>query len=257
MKKLVFLVLLGLITAGLCAEALAEQGLALTATASSMYSGNSAYGPDKALDGNTGTYWLGRRYDSPWWIVFDAGNVVDVGDINMKWYSSYYSPLDYDIQVSNDGATWQAISIGLEGKYGKDGETQTIGRQARYIKLYINSANYFPVLREFNAYQTIAIPRTVRFQGILKDSSGIPLNGDYWLTFRVYDTKTGEAVLWEENQFDVAIVDGVLDVELGVIVPLDLPFTSQYWIGVEIEGDGEMTPRFKLTSVPYALVAKN
>lgn len=99
------------------------------------------------------------------------------------------------------------------------------------------------------------IPRLMRFQGMLKDAGGAPLDGAYDLTFRLYEDELAGAPIWEEVQQNINIDDGLLDVELGSVTALELPFDRQYWLGVEVESDGEMVPRFKLTTVPYSFKA--
>lgn len=98
-------------------------------------------------------------------------------------------------------------------------------------------------------------PNLIRFQGKLRSLEGLPLNGMYSLAFALYDIDVDADPLWREVQEDINIEDGLLDVELGSMTTLDLPFDKQYWLGVEVESDGEMTPRFKLTSVPYSFVS--
>jgi len=107
------------------------------------------------------------------------------------------------------------------------------------------------------------IPRTLRFQGMLKDDGGAPIDGSVILTFRLYDSADGGEVLWEEVQPDVYVENGLLDVELGSgdlqseDSLEDLGFDKQYWLSVQIEPDTEeMHPRFKFTSVPYAIKAE-
>lgn len=101
-----------------------------------------------------------------------------------------------------------------------------------------------------------AIPQLMRFQAKLGDTQGSPINGSFDITFRIYDGKTGGSPLWQELQQDISIEDGNLDIELGSAAALNLPFDKQYWLGVEVEADGEMTPRFKLTTVPYSFRSK-
>ena len=101
------------------------------------------------------------------------------------------------------------------------------------------------------------MPRFIRFQGKLGDSSGAALDGYFDLTFRLYGAEAGGTPLWEENQNSVDIQNGLIDVELGGVMPLDLPFDAQYWLGVEVGYDGEMSPRFKLTTVPYSFSSGN
>ena len=43
---------------------------------------------------------------------------------------------------------------------------------------------------------------------------------------------------------------------LGSITSLDLKFDKDYWLGTEVEADGEMTPRQRLTSSAYTYRAE-
>ncbi len=101
-----------------------------------------------------------------------------------------------------------------------------------------------------------AVPQTINYQGYLTDPGGVPVNSppDAQMTFCIYDEETGVTTLWCETQ-DVTVSEGVYSVMLGTNTanPLNLPFDTQYYLGVEVETDGEMTPRQPLTSVPYAL----
>jgi hypothetical protein len=95
------------------------------------------------------------------------------------------------------------------------------------------------------------MPQTIRFQANLQDYNADPLEGTFAMDFRLYDTDIGGTPLWQEIQPSVLIEAGFLDVKLGSVTAFNLPFDKQYWLGVEIESDGEMTPRFELTTVPY------
>ncbi|MCQ9206778.1 MAG: hypothetical protein NG740_02710 [Omnitrophica bacterium] len=100
------------------------------------------------------------------------------------------------------------------------------------------------------------IPKVLRFQGILRDNTvgGALLDGDFNLAFRLYDVVEGGIPLWQEEHYNVLIENGLLDVELGNDTSFgNLAFDIGYWLGVEVGSDGEMYPRFKLTSVPYAI----
>lgn len=254
MRKLTLLALASLFIAGLFYTPVmaTEEELSLTATASSVYSTSTAYQTANAVDGNYNNYWLSARDSFPCWIAFDAGEAKEIGHVSIRWYSQTYAPTDYDIEISDDGQTWEAIETGLSAVYNVNGESKDINRQARYIRLYINNARYYGVVREFEAYTRLNLPRTIRFQGSLGDPNGIPLDGTFTLTFRLYDTETGGSLLWQEAQIKT-VEAGLLDVELGSVTPIELSFDKQYWLGVEVESDGEMTPRFKLTAVPYAI----
>jgi len=195
----------------------------------------------------------------PWWITFDAGEILHINRLYLTWYSSTYTPSDYDIQISTDGTSWEDVFTGIQGIYYPNGEPKEINRNARYIRLYINNAYHYGVLREFVAYGDVItnMPRTVRFEGTLKDSLNTPLDGLLTLTFRLYDVDIDGTPVWEEIQEDIEVTEGEFSAELGIVEPLDLSFNTQYWLGIEVESDGEMTPRFKLTSVPYAFTSSD
>ena len=229
----------------------------IKATASSIYHNYDYLAPDRTIDGNDATYWVADSTESSWWITFDLGALNHIGNINIKWYASYLIPLDYDIQISSDGYNWEDVFTDIQGVYDPQGEVRTINRKTRYIRLHIDEVTYFaPILREFSVYK-ITVPHAFTFQASLQDRDGMPLNGTYTLTFKLYDTETGGTPLWQEVHQEIDIQDGLLQAELGSITPFDyLSFDRQYWLGIEVASDNEMTPRFKLTSTPYAFISE-
>ena len=101
-----------------------------------------------------------------------------------------------------------------------------------------------------------SVPHLMRFHGNLGDADGQPLAGIFTLSFRIYDSETGGTPLWTEQQENIDIEKGFLDVVLGSVTSLDLSFDKQCWLSVEVESDGEMTPRFMLTTVPYSYTSE-
>ncbi len=98
-------------------------------------------------------------------------------------------------------------------------------------------------------------PRLISFQGQLTDSVGARLTGTYSMTFKLYNVASGGSALWTEAQSSVSVSGGVFDVELGSVTALTPSFDTQYWLGITVAGDAEMTPRRRLMSSPYALYA--
>jgi hypothetical protein len=97
------------------------------------------------------------------------------------------------------------------------------------------------------------LPQTINYQGYLADSGGEPVNGSVNMTFGLYTAATGTAApLWTETQGTVSVVNGVYSVILGSETPIGLPFDAQYYLGVKVGADQEMTPRQALTGTPYA-----
>jgi hypothetical protein len=97
------------------------------------------------------------------------------------------------------------------------------------------------------------VPQTLSFQGTLRDGNGslVP-DGDYQVTFRIYDVASAGQALWEEAQ-EAPVSGSVLSTVLGEITPLDLPFDEPYWLGIQLGEDPELEPRVVLTASPYSL----
>ncbi|MCK5477133.1 MAG: hypothetical protein KAI55_04390, partial [Candidatus Aenigmarchaeota archaeon] len=116
-------------------------------------------------------------------------------------------------------------------------------------------------IREINLYLAIlfvfffipcsfAIPQTFNIHGKLTDSNGANLYGTYNMTFRIYDAFTGGIPLWQSiNQSVSTDSEGVYTV---VLKNINLTFSEQYYIGVAVQSDAEMTPRINLTSSGYS-----
>ena len=95
-----------------------------------------------------------------------------------------------------------------------------------------------------------AVPQTFNVQGKLTNSAGTALSGNYVMNFSVYDDYTGGNILWtSENQTVSVDTNGVYNILLNNI---DLSFSEQYYLGIRVESDDEMSPRINLTSSPYS-----
>ncbi len=97
------------------------------------------------------------------------------------------------------------------------------------------------------------IPETISYQGVLRDDAGVPVpDDDYEITFCLYDVETGGTSLWCEVQ-TLPVEDGVFNAHLGSVVTLTtLDFLVPYWVGISVEGEGELAPRTAFETVPYA-----
>lgn len=97
------------------------------------------------------------------------------------------------------------------------------------------------------------IPQTLSYQGVLSDASGTAVaDGNYNLTFKLYESATSGPLVWEETQ-GVTVTSGIFSVVLGSSTLLDLPFNKQYWLGIALDGGSELQPRIQLTSAAYSL----
>ncbi|RMD64090.1 hypothetical protein D6833_04845 [Candidatus Parcubacteria bacterium] len=101
------------------------------------------------------------------------------------------------------------------------------------------------------------IPQLINYQGVLQDSStGLPVDEDKSITFAIYATATGGTALWSETQ-TVSIDQGYFSVLLGSVTPIPPTVFSggDRYLGVKVGTDAEMTPRKRIVSVGYALMA--
>ncbi len=100
------------------------------------------------------------------------------------------------------------------------------------------------------------VPRTISYQGMVSSATGARLpSGDYAVTVRLYADEHGQEVIWE-GQYTTTVENGLLNLELGsgdYPLPGSSAMDRGLWIGIQV-GDGpEMTPRTRLSAVPYAL----
>ena len=82
----------------------------------------------------------------------------------------------------------------------------------------------------------------MNYQGYLTDTGGVPITGDLSILFSIYNVENDGIPLWSETQ-TVTVANGTFSVNLGDITPINLPFDVQYYLGVQVGTDPEMTPR--------------
>ena len=90
------------------------------------------------------------------------------------------------------------------------------------------------------------------------NSSGSLVNdGNYSIQFKTYTAVSGGTAEWTETQAVVPVKNGYFNVYLGssTAVPGGVDWSQEHWLTMNVNGDGEMTPRIKLTAVPYAFRA--
>lgn len=103
-----------------------------------------------------------------------------------------------------------------------------------------------------------AVPGIINIQGILRDATDIPLpDATYDVTFRIYDAASGGTVLWSESA-PVTTLNGLFTALMGSGVPVpDSIFNNpDLWLGIQVTGYPEMSPRVRLSSVGYAFEAE-
>lgn len=100
-------------------------------------------------------------------------------------------------------------------------------------------------------------PQLLNVQGVLTDGSGNPLaNGSYSVVFSIWSEEVDGDVLWIESHNPVETDgSGVFSVILGSSTTLNPNIfeDTAVWLQMKVGTDDPMTPRMRLTGVPYAL----
>jgi len=104
-----------------------------------------------------------------------------------------------------------------------------------------------------------SVPGVIDYQGKITDSANNPITISVSLTFAIYNVSTGGSILWTETHPSVTPVDGLVHVLLGSQTTFGATLFngSDLWLEINVDGDGEMTPRLRIASVPYAIYAND
>ena len=104
------------------------------------------------------------------------------------------------------------------------------------------------------------VPQLISYQGVLADNAGqLVTDGNYDITFRIFDSVTGGSALHDETHVGVPVSKGGFSVLIGSVAgdPLLLPFTVPYWLEIQVAPDASpLSPRIQLVSAPYAQTAE-
>jgi len=99
-------------------------------------------------------------------------------------------------------------------------------------------------------------PQLINYQGRL-NLGGNPVTGTFSMVFSIYSVANGGTAIYTETQ-NVNVSDGVFNVLIGSVtaIPTNV-FTNagDRFLGVKVGTDAEMSPRFRLASVAYAVRA--
>lgn len=101
------------------------------------------------------------------------------------------------------------------------------------------------------------VPKLINFEGKLTEKDGTPISGKRTITFRIYDSEAAPIpIIWAETR-EVTIDNGFYSILLGSPdgFPSSMKFDTTYWLSVQVSGEAEMSPRYKIGAVPYAINA--
>ena len=111
------------------------------------------------------------------------------------------------------------------------------------------------VFGAFSALAQVTTPKINVSAYIVDGSNKEITNGKYDITFAFYTSADGGTSIWSETQ-QIQVENGNLDAYLGSVNPLPagLNFSNgEYFLGIKIGTDSEMTPRKKVGAVPTSV----
>jgi len=100
------------------------------------------------------------------------------------------------------------------------------------------------------------VPAFITQEGMLFDEDGQVLEGPIDIVFKLYAGAQGGNPVWTETHREVELFEGWYRIDLGSIEALT-PETVQEggYVTMAVDGGDDLTPRWRLGSVPFSLVA--
>lgn len=98
-------------------------------------------------------------------------------------------------------------------------------------------------------------PTTMKYQGYVELTNGVPYNGSLDVSFSLCSEATGDNDLWNSTTQSVTISEGYYSVDIGDADFVEALLSSGKWVEVSFDGV-PMTPRKELQSSPYAMTGR-
>jgi F5/8 type C domain len=83
-----------------------------------------------AVDGRPDTRWS-SSFSEPEWIAVDLGQTTEITRVSLRWEAAYASA--YEIQISDDNASWKTLVSVTNGDGGID--EHTVSAAGRYVRV--------------------------------------------------------------------------------------------------------------------------
>jgi hypothetical protein len=136
-------------SAASAAGTLLSQGKPATASSTE----NAGTPASAAVDGNTGTRWS-SAFSDPQWIQVDLGATAAIDQVVLQWEAAFAR--SFQVQTSNDGASWTSIFSTTTGTGGT--QTLTVSGTGRFVRLLgtARATQFGYSLWEFQVFGSLA-----------------------------------------------------------------------------------------------------
>lgn len=130
-------------------------------------------------------------------------------------------------------------------------------KYAVLLLLFIGA--FFLLVKSTSVFAATGTLKQINFQGkVVNKTSGTNVtDGSYSFTFKIYSVDTGGAAIWTETK-NITVTNGIFQTLLGdtTSLPGSVDFnTDNIYLGINFNGDGEMSPRVRFAAVPQAFNA--
>ena len=118
-----------------------NQALNKPTVSSSVQSGDTqSFGPQYGVDGDLSTRWASVKRKDPQTYTLDLADTITISEVNIYWEGAYAKA--YQLQVSDDGSSWQTVFTETAGNGGTDSISLS-GVEASYVRLLMTKRGTF------------------------------------------------------------------------------------------------------------------
>lgn len=178
-------------------------------------------GGDLAVDGEAGTRWSADKNEDHPWLMVDLEHTSSIQAIRLNWEAA--RPPKYEVQVSNDGKTWQTIKV--EEDEGNTPKVVTVvptqATEGRFVRVYADEkSSWGASLYEVTVFGQVAITQPVTSMTISGPTTvSVPGAAVKYATKIVPDNATDQRVIWSVVNLDGSPTDLATIKASGLLTP--------------------------------------
>ena len=179
--------------------------------------------------------------------TWNSVTVYDIGDIVVSEDATYIATAGSTNQQPPNATFWSDLSVAAT----------TLGVPVEDVSS-LDTTTILNAISDSNDEQGQS-PSLINFRGQLLDSNGQPVTSSVTIDLRVFPSESGGTQLYIENIGSVEVLNGLYAFQFGSNGSSDFTSVirqnSETWVEITLNGD--VLPRQRFVSVPYALSAGN
>ena len=186
---------------------------------------------------------------------WNSATQYNIGDLVVSGESTYIAISENSNQEPPDATYWTDLSVAASALGVSDETVPTLDTTTILNSLSALDDEQGQSVNDAQAQS----PSLVNFRGQLLDFNGHLVTGTASIDLRVFPSQTGGAQLYIENIGSVEVINGLYAFQFGSNGSPDFTSVirqnSETWVEITLNGD--VLPRQRFVSVPYALSAGN